>query len=280
MNTTNKNAMELGGLSKLLFDKASVFWYSALIIEMIAGVTAVIAALLDLNESWSILGALFGLVLLIVAYYLKINFSITYDHAETMRRQAVFTNALGWPISRTQFSEWRRLAGSKLLKKHEDQGVDPDYFATKQSTGPKRLLEMTLESAFWTRHLYCYLRNYVWAAFIIALLLVFFVISMSTTEFVPRSLSLNVVLAISMLLPLILTVDLLGWGIKLNQLITAIKQVELDLENIENGSIVDEQHVLRLVAEYNCQVVSGFPIPNWFFKRHHDLIQDLWNRCN
>ncbi len=273
-----KNSEELSGLSALLFDKAVALWYTALVIEIIAGLLAVGVSLFDINKSWSIFFALLGFALLTVSYYLKIRYALIYDNAETMRRQAVLSNALGWPINPIQFSEWRRLAGPKILTQFDAKEIDPNYFATKQPPSSLRLLEMTQESAFWTRHLYCYLRNYVWFGFVFSLIFVLIVLSLLTTEFVPRNVSLNIALIITSLLPLILTIDLLGWGLKLNQLINAICRVEMDLNHLPKDDSLDERQVLRLVAEYNCQVSSGFPIPNWFFKRHHDLIQKLWNR--
>lgn len=276
--TPQQQGDELGGLARILFDRAAAYWYLALLIEVVAGVMAVAVGMIGVGQSWGIVLAVLGFLLLCAAYYLKIRFAVVYDRAETMRRQAVFANALGWRISSTQFSEWRRLAGLPAIKQFESQAYDTDYYATRQDLGAKRLLEMTQESAFWTRHLYCYVRRFVWLAFSFATVLVFIVITFSATDFMPRTLALNTVLALTLLLPLILTIDLLGWGIKLSQLIESIKQVEHDLESANNGADVDETQVLRLVAEYNCQVVSEFPIPNWFYRLYRDTIDNLWKR--
>ena len=273
-----KQASELTGLSKLLFDRGVYLWYSALVIEIIAGILAVGVSLCDLDRSWSIFLATIGLMLLVGAYCLKIRFAVVYDNAETMRRQAVFSNALGWPISRNQFSEWRLLSGKKIISQLDKQEVDPNYFATQETIGPVRLLEMTQESAFWTRHLYCYLRTYVWILFVVVCLIFSLVLIFSATDFAPKSIELNLVFIITQLVPLVLTVDLLGWGIKLNKLIKSIGQIESDLERLDSTTTSFEHEVLRLVAEYNCQVVSGFPTPSWFFNKHHDQIQSLWNR--
>ena len=60
------------------------------------------------------------------------------------------------------------------------------------------------------------------------------------------------------------------------QEINFMKAIEDDLETLENSENLSKEHVLRLVAEYNCQIVRGFPIPGWFFRSQHDYIASLW----
>ncbi len=275
---TKKQGIELGNLAKLMFDKAVILWYSAVFIEIFAGISAVIIGLLSFSDSLNIAFAVMGFLLLATAYYLKVRFNIIYDHGETMRRQSVLAIALDWQIATTQFSEWRMLAGEKILKTLDLKKEDPDYFATQQETGARKLLEMTQESAFWTRHLYCYLRNYIWIIFSVAVILFILLITFATTDFISHSISLKLVYVVYLLLPLVLTIDLLGWGIKLNQLICSIKQIEDDMERLSGEDNLNETKVLRLTSEYNCQVVSGIPIPGWFFGKHHDLVESLWKR--
>lgn len=274
----NQQGVELGNLAKLLFDKAVTLWYSAIYIEVVVGLSAVIINLNSLSDSWNIFCSFLGFIFLLLSYCLKIWFSLVYDRAETMRRQSVLTMALGWPITKFQFTEWRRLAGKKILTTLELKKSDPDYFATKEDLGAKRLLEMTQESAFWTRHLYCYLRSYVWIAFAVAVVFFIVLLTGATTDFIPHGFAQKLVYVIYLLLPLLLTIDLLGLGIKLNQLIFSIKEVENDLEHLSLENDLSDPKVLRLVSEYNCQVVSGIPIPNWFFGKHHDLIDSLWKK--
>lgn len=275
---TKQQSTELGNLAKLLFDRAVFFWYLAVGIEIGAGILAVVAGLAAFSDKLNIILAVVGFLLFASAYYLKIRFESVYDNAETMRRQSVLADALGWPISRTQFSEWRQLAGKKILQKFEAQKPDPNYYATNQTTGPRRLLEMTQESAFWTRHLYTYLKSWVWAAFIIFIGFFFLVITFAASNVVQSSTALKIVYAVYLLLPLVLSLDMLKWGLRLENLIGSIKQIGSDLEVLEHEQDLPESKVLRLVSEYNCQVVAGFPVPNWFFMRHHDEIDALWKK--
>lgn len=271
-----KKVAELECLAKLLFDKGVVLRYSALGLEVLAGLVAVIVTFIQPSFETQFWFAISGFAVLVIAYGLKIKFSVIYDNAETMRRQAVFSNALGWDIPKMQFSIWRQLAGKKLIKKLECTKLDEDYYATKQDQGAARLLEMTQESAFWTRHLYLSIMNYLVLVFFFAFILVILVLTFTSSTLVSSNSSLQIAYAIYLIMPLILTADVFGWAIKLHFLCNSIKEIERDIERLSNNTSINENDVLRLVSEYNCQVAQGFPIPNWFFNLHHDYIKSLW----
>ncbi len=279
-NDLLKKVVELESLAKLLFDKAVSLRYSALGIEVLAGLLAVAIALLQPSKTVLFWFAVIGFVMLTVSYVLKVYFSIIYERAETMRRQAVLANALGWDIQKVQFSEWRQLAGKNLLKKLESATLDEDYYATKQESGALRLLEMTQESAFWTRHLYNSIKTYLWIIFGIATLLFLTVLTVTSSYTLNGNLSLQIAYVVYLLMPLILTIDVLGWAIKLHIVAGSIKEIECDLERLKENHQVNEVNVLRLVSEYNCQVIQGFPVPSWFFSMHHDHTAVLWKKNN
>lgn len=276
--STCQQGKELGLLAKFLFDKAVVFWYTAIGIEIFVSLFAIITTVTRLPEKFNISVAAVGFSLLAVAYCLKISFYGAYDTAETMRRQSVLTLALNWPISKVQFSAWRCLAGKNIIKKVDAFQPTHPYYSTKEKEPKLRLLEMTAESAFWTRHLYFYLKRYIRIIFIIALAFVVLVPTLASTDFLSHDFASKIVYIIYLFAPLILTLDVLGWAIKLGRLENAMQQIENDLENLAHEPLLDERKVLRLVSEYNCQVAAGFPVPSWFFNFYHDRIDALWVR--
>lgn len=277
-SNSQKNGEELSQLSRLLFGRAARFWYAAIIIELAAGLLGVSASLVTVSPDWQLSLAVTGFVLLAVAYWFKITFERIYGDAETMRRQSVLTEALDWPIGKTQFSDWRLKAGKRILKKFEVEHRDPGYYETQEKVGPAQLRDMTIESAFYTRHLYAKARIVVWSLFAVVIIMILGVASFSPLKYLPPNSSFNVIYAIYLLLPVILSIDLLGWSIRLNGLVRSICEIETDLERLEGSGNVDLPQVMRLVSEYNCQVVGGFPIPDWFFRRYHDEIKALWDR--
>jgi hypothetical protein len=273
---SRKLGEELNQLSRILFDKAAANWYTAALIETGAGILGAVLILIGISGDLGLLGAIVGLALLVGAYYLRLRFEQQYDLAETMRRQSVLTEALDWPMERVQASEWRRRAGRQILERFKLKPREEGYYTTAQPTGPARLVDMTLESAFYTRHLYGRLRTIVWCVFIGALVISVLVISVAAFQAVPKEVGVRIATLIYLILPVLLTIDLLGWAIRLGVLISNIRGVEKDLERLKTSQVLDLPSVLRLVSEYNCQVVSGFPVHPWFFNRYHDEMSELW----
>lgn len=273
---TNNYGAELGGLAKLLFDKAVCYWYSAIFIEIIAGGLAVIAGIVKWSDKFNILFAMVGFLLLALAYYLKEKFHDKYDDAETMRRQSVLSLSMAWSISKTKMSEWRRCCGPKIASR--DVALESGYYETKEAPSPKKLLEITEESVFWTRHLYNYLRNYVLVGLLISVILLVFVLTFTASDVLQGNISLKIIYAIYLILPIALSIDMFGWFLRLNRLSKNMWDIERDLESLGKESTINDRQILILVAEYNCQVISGFPIPSWFFRIYHDSINNLWKK--
>lgn len=267
---------ELNQISRLLFNKGCVFWYSGILIELLIGGFATVVSLLELSLNWNIFCAIIGVIGLTISYYLKYRFNSIYDTAETMRRQSVLTEALNWPISRVQFSKWRLKAGESILNSFKLKGRDQGYYETNEVFGAKKLLDITFESAFWSRHLYVKIRKYIIVTLAVSVSFGILVLIFSPLPFAPLDIRLKFIYFVYLFLPVILSIDILGWLLKINSLITSIEEIECDLENLMGSSEIKTEEVMRLVSEYNCQVVNGFPIPNWFFKMQHDNIAEFW----
>ncbi len=271
---------ELSQLARLLFDAAASKWYWAIGLEVLAGVIATVLNVSDFSENSALVGAAAVTILLILAYGLRLRFEVQYDTAETMRRQSVLTEALDWPVDRVQVSEWRQQVGKRIRSRSRTQPRSSDYYATGKTFGPQRLAEMTAESAFYTRHLYGKLKFWVWAAFLGALLLSAVAIIVALTRTVPTAIDLLIGRAVFSLVPIILSVNLLGWALRLERLVSGIRRVEEGLARSLGTTPISSEQVLRLVSEYNCQVIQGIPILDWLYKRWQHDIEELWIESN
>lgn len=266
---------ELSQLARLLFDEAANKWYTSVGLEMLAGFAAALFSLWKLSGDLELFSALLCTFFIIVAYVLRLQFDDQYDAAETMRRQSTLTEALGWSVSKTQMSLWRHKAGKRIRSKLKHHPRESDYYSTNQEIGPKRLAEMTTESAFFTRLLYIKLRWLVWLLFTISIVLLILVMTVALSSGIPAAIDLALAKVLFAIIPVLISIDLLGWGLRLNKLIYEISTIENELEKL-----IEEEpnlhQVLRLVSEYNCQVVKGLPILKWMFKHWHDEIKELW----
>lgn len=269
---------ELSQLARLLFDAAARKWYGAGAIEIVAGALGVALGLLVIPDDLALLGAIVGLLLLFTAYLFRLWSEDQHESAEAMRRQAVLTEGLGWPVDRVQVSTWRAKAGRRILDKFSFTPRAEDYYTTEQDASPLKLAEMTMESAFYTRLLYTHLRVWVWIVLGVAALMSALALFASGFEFTSAATDNRLVLAVSLLLPLVLSFDLLGWGLRLGRQIKRICDIEEELERLTNDGKIAETDVLRLTAEYNCEVANGIPVLSWLFWRWHNDIRDQWER--
>lgn len=112
MGTTNDPGAELSQLARFLFDSAAAKWYTALTVELLAAVVSVVVSLVGPTGNAATISAAILVLALFVAYGLRLRSESQYDLAETMRRQSVLTEGLGWPLDGFLVSEWKRRAGA------------------------------------------------------------------------------------------------------------------------------------------------------------------------
>lgn len=263
--------------SRLLFDAAANKWYLALGLEIVAGLLSVVLSILDISGSIVFWPALIGLMLLGVAYYLRRRFEDLSDTAETMRRQAAFTEGLGWPIDVMQATEWMRKLGPTIRAQVKTVQRDPDYYNTQKAVGPQRLAEMTIESAFYTRQLYLKLRAWMWWLFCSSAMITIVIMSVTIARLIPGPWELPVARAVFTFIPIILSANFLGYALVLGRLSASIGTIEADLRRTVKEGLTSSENILRLVSEYNCQVEMGIPIHPWLWQRWHGDISDLWD---
>lgn len=136
---------------------------------------------------------------------------------------------------------------------------------------------MTRESAFYTRCLYNKLHGLVGIGLLASFgMLIFVLFAILPIQLLPASTQIVIAYAIYLVLPLILSSDLLGWFLRLGRIKSEIFRIEEAMERIAKQKTVQEAEVMRLVSEYNCQLIGGLPIPNFLFDLWHNEIKELW----
>lgn len=271
-----KRGEELNQRSRFLFDVAANNWYVAQAIMAIVGIGSAAVSYVELHGVAKYLVAAVAVCAALIAYALTLRFASQYDMAETMRRQSVLTEGLGYPISPTQFDVWKQRAGRRVEKRFRLEPRDPDYYTTKRAAGPIRLLEMLEESAFYTRNLYMRLRAlllWILAPIILALLGILLLIPALGQK---SPLTLGLANAVLVIIPIAVAADLLGAILKLSRLIHGIADVESDIERLKKTGTLSEPEALRLVFEYNCLTATGYPIHNYLFQWWHSAIAQAW----
>jgi hypothetical protein len=270
-HTADGQARTLSQLARLLFDAAALKWQLSLGLQFIAGVVAVAVSVLSPPIQVSVIASIVVLALMVAAYWQRFAFEFTYDAAELMRRQSVLSEGLGWPISPSQFDEWKVQAGRRLLSTARQEPRSIDYYETKAEPGDLRLAEMTRTSLFWTRHLYRKLKA------INAVTLCVIAVLLTGILLAAPLLSTGVYLAYAVCLavPAIISIDLLGLLFRLNRAISALNHIDGQLDRLCQSEGTETGEVLRIVAEYNCAVAAGLPIPKWLYDAYSEEITEL-----
>jgi hypothetical protein len=271
-----KRGEELNQRSRLLFNLAANNWYTGQVIDVMVGIAAAALSYVKLDGPTDYLVAVIAVGLALTAYFLKLRFEGQYDMAETMRRQSILTEGLGYPIGLTQFDVWKARSGRRVDKRFRLESRDPDYYASKAPPGPTRLVEMLEESAFYTRHLYVRLRALllsVLTPLVLILAAILFIIPALGSA---NPFTLGLANAVLVVIPIAAAADLIGALLKLTRLINAITDVEIDVENLKENRKLTEPEALRLCFEYNCLTAAGYPVHNYLFRRWHASIAASW----
>jgi hypothetical protein len=220
------------------------------------------------------------IVLLAIAYGTRLFAEDIHETAQTIRRQAALSRGFGWQIEPMQLEEWRRKAGTRFLKRVAAEPQAEDYYATKEATGPRRMAEMTRESAFYTRHLYLAIRWWLSVALLAIVVVVLLVMYLVLATPAAAGLGGIVAQVVATVVLIAIALDAVGWWLRLTRQASAIQAIEADLDRLLAKEVVGETDVLRLVSEYDCELANSLPIHPWIFERKHDEIRDLWEHRN
>jgi len=117
-----------------------------------------------------------------------------------------------------------------------------------------------------------------WVLFRLTKTTLVLLMALALTEAVPDSVDHLIASIVFAIIPVLLAIDLLGWGLRLRRLLSTIRSVEAGLERLRGTPDMGLPQVLRLVAEYNCQVVTGIPIHNRLYAQWCDEIRELWEQ--
>lgn len=272
----DKQAEELNQLSRILFDKAALQWQWSIGLSLTSGLISIVVSLVAPSLATNTLFAGIAAIVLTTGYCLRFSFENIQERAETMRRQSVLSEGLGWPITKAQFIEWRQLAGAKVLGHLAANPRPEDYYETKSAVGSARLAAMTFESLTWTVGLYRKVRAYLMIAIAIAVILLIGMLSIAPLFNFSASARTSLVYFVYLAIPLLVSIDLIGMYLRLSRCILSLSNMASSLEALADSSSAETTEILRLVSEYNCTLAAGLPIPRWVFDRHYNEIAASW----
>jgi hypothetical protein len=273
----DKSRLSLTNVARLQFDRAAIRWWGALGIELLAGLGATGVAICQPSGDWAILLAGISAALLGASYVVRLRSEAMYDDAETMRRQSVLTEGLGWKLDGADIVDWLHRAGKRAQLAVRSTVKEDQYFSSTAPVSAKRLAEMTFESAFYTRLTYAKLRAVLLRLLLLTAAILAITVIFALTRAVPETVDAFIAIAVLTFIPTLLSLDIIGWVSRLGRLVNDIRAIEGSLSRALSSAEPETTRVLRMVAEYNCQVIQGIPIPRFLFSRWHGEIAELWD---
>jgi len=275
MNASPAEAKQLLVMLRAEFSRAKLLSYFSIAIQMFISVGGVFGIYL-LTAHWTSLFALLLLVLGIIALVLTGGYKKSYGLAEEARRVYVMHEALGWPISKRQLTEFLQRFSKKSLSKARGTTETERWFASETPSGPRRLLECSQESFFWTHHLMQHAAKWALGIIIGGLICVALVVySVAFTPWLKGSNLLARVITVVVLS--LVTSGFYSWYRLFRERSAQVRDLDNELEYLKTTQYTLED-VLRIVHEYDCLIMDTPPVPDFIYTLHRDELNKLWKQ--
>lgn len=195
--------------------------------------------------------------------------------ASLLRRRLDFLDALGWPISSSDYSDLlvRRAA---LLRGKIGTSKIERYFASTQPQGAARAVENTMESAWWTKHLSQKMASICFVLSLLALILSFFVLYVGLLGAPNADARILAARVATSLLAFVLTFGLVKLTISYWQF--AQRAAKSEQTAISMTKQPDQIEAIKLMQEYDLVRAAGPMIPDWVWARYEPTLNELWDR--
>lgn len=261
-------------LSFALMGEAKLYLLFSIIFGVLTTIIGVLISFLssEWRNEWGLGAAALSSLFAIVSFVFFRKYEGKYDLASEAKRFALFENGLGWVIPVKVLTDINNRAGERASKAGTLIEVS-EYYASTKNSGPSRLLDHLLESAFFTFNLYRTLQEILGVVIIIlfgavAVIGWAYLVSPETQDF-----RVMIGQFIVVLIPAILSIGLVSSWFKLRDLSHYIELIFIEAEGMRRPT---EREVVRLVSEYNCRIAQGLPIPGLLYNHRRNYLNKLW----
>jgi hypothetical protein len=214
-------------------------------------------------------------IIQLFAFFCKYRSGKLFSLAEKIRRTNMLKEGLGRTPSSIEIAQLTAKLGRMDFKKSQHIG---DYYSTKLEEGPKRLLEMTQESAFWSGRLADSSATFYLGASIFGLLVAavsLFSLIIFKAELTSIEKAARIVLA-----------SILFWVVgdsatmwqKFNSLESSADQILQRVTTMlasQNSKDLLEDSLLAF-SDYCAAVGQAPPIPEFIYDRKKELLDKAW----
>lgn len=254
-------------------------WYfkrsqSALKASLVLSLVLLGLTLLALKPSSNLEDAI--LIVLIAAFqlwqmWLKYRASYWFAKGDEPRRMNQLKNGLGLPPSAEKCAAIEQETGKC------EEPINPNYWASRKPQGPVRMVEMLLESSFYTRFLAIECRNLFWgiASAGLTVAIVALIVAARLADARKDELVIHVVLAVFVFF---LTGDLWNLGFLYNDLSKAADEAHKSAHRLLQTAKIDFDTALELALDYNTAVVQAPPLLSGTYFKSNKKLDEIFAR--
>lgn len=271
---------DLLALSMSLLDQANFRLNCAVVLGVAASAVSLATILLPVNDDpfWGSGLALAATAAAVGSYVMFRMYEGRYDLSCQAKRVALLENGLGWSVPGATRTDLRNRAGKGARDAVAGHMREAEtYYASLNPPGAERLLDNIQESAFFTYNQYRPLRNVL--IFVLMCVLVAIALAgwFGLQSASPQDLRVKLGQLLLAFIPATISLGLVSWSFKLDDLASAVQGVYTELEQFRGTGNPPEREVLRLMGEYNCQIAQGVPIPWLLWLYLKSQLNALWD---
>ncbi len=268
------NTQDLPAIRNQLYDRVERWWLWSLRLGLLLQLIAV-ASILLATDTFLAGAATVGLFVPIAVTWLRYHAAQITNNADKCRRLILYSDGLGQEIPAYELAIVRGWATGESAAA---PFVAP-YYASTLPAGPRRLLDITAEAAFFTHELAkkeAFRRLWV---FVVSLLLVAAVVYVGIETASTDILALIARAALAAV-ALLVAGDLLVLCCQYFQLASSSERSFRECARLREGLSVSTEAAHQVVEDYHLTVAQSPPIPGKLYKKHVDRLNEVYRQSH
>lgn len=266
----------LDALLRAQFTLSKKWWEGAIVVRTLAGLIGLGGLFIPEPTVTFVLAVIAG-VASILAHAMQIAYEHEHSRGERLRRQLLFSEGLGRPISASTEEKLRREIGTWAVGEARKNEFGA-YFQSDLPPGSDRLLEHILENVHWGRDLHYTARNVAFGVLVVFVTGTFFALlflARSDTPVAARELGARVFLVVAIVF---VSSGLARMWWAYNAVASRLEKAETRIEALLDKGGISVEEALREMEEYDIQMARAQQIPDPLYKWRRPRLNASWNR--
>lgn len=259
-----------------LYDKSEKRWLASVVVTLVVQLLAVASVLVN-NQTFIVVSGLASLVGRLAVDWLR-EFARDFQRkADKCRRLILYADGLNQPLRRRDHADLRHwIAGQEL----QQAIFTPPYYQSTLDPSPQRLVDITGESAYFTRFLSEKTADLLNLLFIVPIILLASMLY-AWPGFVTRvSLLAAVSKAAAIIIAFLLSADVFLLRKQYIDLKDQADRTFRQCARLRNKEDLSIEKAMQVIEDYHLMLVESPPILSFLHKKYHDEINKAYRESH